>query len=148
MEEKKYTGPKAIGKWISILHRQFHMELNNRLKEYDINGSQYIYLVQLYKTDRVSQEYLANTLFIDKSATARAIRQLEANGYVTREQNKEDKRSYNVCLTPKSFELQPVLYQMLDEWTEILTESLDGEQYDYVYDLLQQMAEDVVRKRE
>jgi DNA-binding MarR family transcriptional regulator len=124
------------------------MDINRELKPYDLHSSQYIFLVQLYKKNHVSQDCLSKELMIDKSATARAIKQLESKGYVTREINPDDKRSYFVCLTEKSMNIKKDLRAILSAWNKKLTKSLGLRDYEMAYNLLEKMAVDVLDKKE
>ncbi|GAA0358928.1 MarR family winged helix-turn-helix transcriptional regulator [Bacillus horti] len=114
-------GRESIAKWISVLHRQFQVYLNRELKEYDIQSSEYIFLVNLYERDGVSQEKLSESLYIDKAATARAIQRLEKLEYVSRRRDEKDKRAYVVTLTEKGRDVQNVIKEKLGYWTKTLT---------------------------
>lgn len=148
MTENTQSHNKSIGKWISVIYRKFQIDINKTLKPYSLNSSQYIFLVQLYQADRVSQDYLAKKLHIDKSAVARAIQQLENNGYVTRTVNSEDRRSNIVSLTNKAVLIKEELKAILSGWNAKLTGSLSDKEYDLVYSLLEQMAADILRDEE
>jgi len=126
---------ESIAKWISVLHRQFQIYLNRELKDYDINSSEYIFLVNLYEEDGVSQEKLSASLFIDKAATARAIRRLEQLGYVNRKRDPNDSRSNLVTLTSKGMEMKKFIKSKLTYWTETISEGFTPEE-----------AEDLLRK--
>ncbi len=139
---------KSIGKWISVIYRKSQIEINKTLKPYGLISSHFIFLIQLYKGDRVSQDYLSKALYIDKSATARAIKQLEASGYVIRKVNAEDKRSNYVCLTEKALSMRDEFQTILFSWNERLTRGLNGEEYDFIYKLLRQMAGDILENGE
>lgn len=60
--------------YISVLYRQFQIYINNNTKDLQISASEYIFLMEMYKNDNMSQEQLSKNLIIDKSATARAIK--------------------------------------------------------------------------
>jgi DNA-binding MarR family transcriptional regulator len=126
---------ESIAKWISVLHRQFQIYLNRELKDYDINSSEYIFLVNLYEEDGVSQEKLSASLFIDKAATARAIHRLEQLGYVNRKRDPNDSRSNLVTLTSKGMEMKKFIKSKLTYWTETISEGFTPEE-----------AEDLLRK--
>lgn len=119
---------ESIAKWISVLHRQFQIYLNRELKDYDINSSEYIFLVNLYEEDGVSQEKLSASLYIDKAATARAIRRLEQLGYVNRKRDPNDSRSNLVTLTSKGMEMKKFIKSKLTYWTQTISEGLTPEE--------------------
>jgi DNA-binding MarR family transcriptional regulator len=115
---------ESIARWISVLHRQFQIYLNRELKGYDINSSEYIFLVNLYEKDGVSQEQLSTNLFINKAATARAIGRLEKLGYVKRTRDPKDSRAYLVTLTAKGLEMRNFIRSKLAYWTQTISSGL------------------------
>ncbi len=129
-----------LGKWISVLYRQFQVYINSELKTLNLNSSQYIFLLKLYKEDGVSQEELARQLFIDKGAAARAIKQLEENGYVTRKINAEDKRAYEIYLTVKAHDIEVDLKAILAKWNSIISAGRSEEEIGILINALQNMS--------
>jgi DNA-binding MarR family transcriptional regulator len=130
----------SIGKWISVLHRQFQIYLNRELKNHDINSSEYIFLVNLYEKDSVSQEKLSSNLFINKAATARAIGRLEELGYVQRTRDPFDSRAYLVTLTAKGLEMRSFIRTKLAYWTRTITAGLTAEETDDMIRKIKQMS--------
>lgn len=131
---------RSIGKWISIIHRQSQIYINNELRQYNINSSEYVYLVNLASNEGVNQKYLSDMFHIDEALTTRAIRSLEKKEYVVREKSLEDKRAYNIRLSEKGKEIQPILIDKLKNWTDILSKGMKGEQVDMIIDILKSMA--------
>ncbi|MFZ5969702.1 MAG: MarR family winged helix-turn-helix transcriptional regulator [Bacillota bacterium] len=130
---------KSIGKYISILYRQAQSYMASQMKAYNVGSGQYIFLLTLYERDGISQEELSNKLMIDKGTTARAIDKLEKGGYVIRETNPEDRRAYNIFITDKAREIQPVLYNILRSWTDILAADLSEEERETLYVIMRKM---------
>lgn len=141
MENKE---SRSIGRWISVIHRQFQIYINNQLKPYDLNSSEYPYLVNLATNEGVSQKYLSDILCVDEALTTRVIKSLEQKEYVIREKSLEDKRSYNIRLTEKGKKIQPIIMNKLKYWTEILSEDMSEEQVDFVIHTLNTMANKVI----
>ncbi|MGG3625115.1 MarR family transcriptional regulator [Bacillus gobiensis] len=127
---------ESIAKWISVLHRQFQIYLNRELKDYEINSSEYIFLVNLYAEDSISQERLSSNLYINKAATTRAISRLENMGYVQRTKDPSDSRAYLVTLTEKGLEMRKFIKAKLKNWTETISTGLTSEETD---DLIQKI---------
>jgi DNA-binding MarR family transcriptional regulator len=134
-----------VGKWVSVLYRQFQVYINAELKSFDLNSSQYIFLLILYRQDGVSQEELARRLFIDKGAAARAIKQLEQNGLLTRKVNALDKRAYEVYLTEKALKIRPLIEEILDRWNRILSQDRSEEENIIVIEALKDMSANALR---
>jgi DNA-binding MarR family transcriptional regulator len=130
----------SIGKWISVLHRQFQIYLNRELRNHDINSSEYIFLVNLYEKDSVSQEKLSSNLFVNKAATARAIGRLEELGYVHRTRDPIDSRAYLVTLTAKGLEMRSFIRTKLAYWTRTITAGLTADETDDIIRKIKQMS--------
>jgi DNA-binding MarR family transcriptional regulator len=130
----------SIGKWISVLHRQFQIYLNRELRNHDINSSEYIFLVNLYEKDSVSQEKLSSNLFVNKAATARAIGRLEELGYVHRTRDPIDSRAYLVTLTAKGLEMRSFIRTKLAYWTRTITAGLTADETDDIIRKVKQMS--------
>ncbi|CAG5082829.1 Transcriptional regulator, TrmB [Thermobacillus xylanilyticus] len=131
---------ESIGKWISVLHRQFQMYLNRELKPYGIRSSEYIYLVNLDEEDGVSQETLSRNLYINKAATARAISRLEKLGLVRRARDQNDARAYAVTLTPEGLKIRDVIQEKLRKWTRALEEGLTEDEYAFMMRTIKRMS--------
>lgn len=130
----------TAGRQISILYRQFQSFINCELKGTGINSSQYVFLLNIYKKEGVSQEELSTLLSIDKSATKRAIDNLEEGGFIRRERNEEDKRAYKIYLTEKAFQVKPKIYAALAKWNEIITKGLETDEVNTVLRTLKYMS--------
>ena len=133
-----------VGRWISVIYRQFQVYINNELKDFNINSSQYIFLVNLYIQDGINQEELASSLFIDKGATARAIKQLEDNGYIERKVNPQDKRAYKVYVTEKALSIKSDITEILDKWNETLSADLKEDEIKILIKSLKNMSSNVL----
>jgi len=140
MDESRGAHRESVAKWISVLHRQFQMYLNRELKAYGIRSSEYIYLVNLYEKDGVSQETLSRNLYINKAATARAISRLEKLGLVRRTRDAADARAYAVTLTPDGLKLRGVIHDKLQKWTRTLESGLTDEEYAFMLRTIKRMS--------
>lgn len=132
---------ESIARWISVLHRQFQIYLNRELKDYDINSSEYVFLVNLYEQDSVSQEQLSSNLFVNKAATARAISRLEKLGYVHRTRDPLDSRAYLVTLTAKGLEMRQFIKAKLAYWTQTISAGLTPEETEGMIRTIKRMSE-------
>ena len=111
--------------YISVLYRQFQIYINNNTKDLQISASEYIFLMEMYKNDNMSQEQLSKNLIIDKSATARAIKSLEEKEYIIRKKDDNDKRTNRIKLTKKGIEIKDRLSNLLEEWNNEITSDID-----------------------
>lgn len=136
---------KSIGKWISILHRQAQIYLNKELKPYDLNSSEYIYLVNLAENSGVNQKYLSDKIIIDDALTTRVMKSLESKGYIIRERSQIDKRSYTIRLTEKGVHIQPIILEKLNHWTTTISKNMNEVEIDFMIERLKEMSQNALR---
>jgi DNA-binding MarR family transcriptional regulator len=131
----------SIGKWISLLYRYGHIYVTKELEPYNIGKGQILFLLALYYKDGLPQEELAGFLNIDKGTTARAIGKLEKSGYVRKKPNQKDLRANQVFLTHQAKELEPHIYTILQDWTDILCAGMTEAEVGKAFSLLTKMAQ-------
>ncbi len=86
----------------SKIHRLSCVYLDRQLKSAGIRSGQFMYITLICESDGLSQENISSELKVDKSTVARAIKQLEDDGYITRMVSREDKRQYCIYATDKA----------------------------------------------
>jgi len=112
--------PREIFGPIVHIYRS-HMEyMAKELEAYRIGSGQYDFLMVLYHKDGISQENLARMLKVSKATSTRAIQNLEKEGYVYRQRDKDDLRAYKVYLTEKGKEMRGVIFEKLVSFIDIL----------------------------
>lgn len=117
-----------IGKAISYLYRYGQIYIGKKIEPYGIGSGQFPFLMRLYREDGINQESLSDYLKIDKGTTARAIQKLVDEGYVFRQRDEKDRRSYRVFLTEKGKKLEPDMKKIASEWGDILFSGFDDRQ--------------------
>ncbi|SET21731.1 MarR family winged helix-turn-helix transcriptional regulator [Paenibacillus sp. NFR01] len=104
-----------------------------------IGSSRYDLLYQLYTSDEVTQSNLQKAIHIDGAAITRHLKQLEAEGMVSRRRNPEDQRVTFVRLTDEG---RNTIISHNEERTGFLRQMLDGfsgEELDVLTDMLERM---------
>jgi DNA-binding MarR family transcriptional regulator len=109
-----------IGKYVWQICKFGQMYVERRLSCHGIGSGQHRILIGLYHKDGMSQEEISAFMETDKAATARALNRLEAQGYVRRTEDKNDRRKKIVLLTEKALAIQDELISVLDDWENIL----------------------------
>jgi len=132
-----------IGKVISFLDRYEQIYIGKKIKPYGIGSGQFPFLMRLYHGDGINQESLSDYLKIDKGTTARAVQKLVDEGYVFRQRDENDKRSYRVFLSEKGKKLEPIIKKIASEWEDILFSSFDDSQRREIMNSLGIMFENV-----
>ena len=132
---------ESLGKWVSIIHRYGRSFIDKEFVEFDIKGGYLQFIHALYRHDGLSQDELSEALSMDKTTTARAIKELVELGYVTKEHDSQDKRFYRLSLTTKGKDVVPKLERTLKRWTEVLGTGFTESESQLALDLLKKMAE-------
>ncbi len=134
-----------IGKLISFISRQNHWYIARRLEDLGIGSGQHPYLMTLYRKDGINQDELSRLVGLDKATTTRAVRKLVEGGYVVREQDPSDRRSYLVHLTNKGNEIKPMVRGTLKDLVSELSQGLSDEEVKILHGLLLKVAKNSSR---
>ena len=135
---------KSVGRLISCIHRNTHIYLHHELESYNLGSGQLHFLILLYNKDGVNQETLAETIKIDKTTCARAIRKLIDQGFVTRKKDPHDKRAYKIFLTKKAIDLKPTIKSILKNCTKELLNGFKKEEKKIIFDFLEQISKNAI----
>lgn len=137
---------QSIGRLIAILHRQSQIFTNKALKEFSLTSAEYPFLFALYHREGQTQEELSSYLAIDKAATTRVIKSLITKGFVTKEQDTQDKRCNRIFLTDKANQEREDIHRCVMQWNSYITEGLDEEAYQNTFAALQMMVDQIEKR--
>lgn len=129
---------------ITVVYRKSQPCLNNMLSKFNLATSEQPQFILLLRHDGATQEEMSSLLFVDKAATARAVKSLEEKGFVKRIQDKHDRRQNKVFLTDKGKEYGPMVKQELLNFNKLLTQGIDSKSLDIMYDALVALEENAV----
>ena len=129
-----------IGKYIGEIHRASGIYFTKKFSKFGIGAGQYLFLLNLYTHDGITQEELTDKVKLDKATTARAIKRLEDEGYVNRVKKENDRRAYNLKLTEKAEQIREEVYLIMDEWETEVRNCLTNEESQELMNLLNKLA--------
>ena len=129
-----------IGKYIGEIHRSSCMYFSKKFSKFAIGAGQYLFLLNLYKHDGITQEELTEKVKLDKATTARAIKKLEDEGYVKRVKKENDRRAYKLELTEKAEQIKEEVYLIMDEWESKVKNYLTNEESQQLMNLLNKLS--------
>jgi len=132
------SGPD-IGKLISAIHRKAHQIINLKLREYDIDVGQIFLLRFIHCHDGISQERVAQNLYLDKTTVSKNVKRLLHNGYLRRTVNKKDQREYQLFATAKAKKLSPEIDAILIDINKTLICNLSREEQNQLIHTLEKM---------
>ncbi|HKM23275.1 MAG TPA: MarR family transcriptional regulator [Erysipelothrix sp.] len=109
------------------LRMQMHGFIKAIAKKYDLRGQELIFLLAIdhYKDSTVG--YLSKKLNVQQANVSKMVKSLEEQGYITKELDPDDIRSFTLNMTPKSFELKKQIRQSFSAQYEEHKDEIDLE---------------------
>lgn len=143
IKDKEY-----FGRYISIIHRQANVFYSKEFNKFNIGAGQYMFMINLYKNDGISQEELSDLINIDKGTTAKAIKKLEEVGYIRRTKDLADKRINRIYLTEKALSIKDEFLDTLTKWENILTSDLTEDEITQGLKILNKLTKNITNTQE
>lgn len=123
------------------LIRRQNSFLSNALEGHDLRLPLVQYVRTIHRIPGTSQDFLAEFHSVDKSWVARIARELESLGYLLREEDENDRRSYRLYLTESGEALFWELEGFLHEWESIVSKEIATEDVQKITDIVRKMNE-------
>ena len=127
--------PKLMRR-INMISRISTIYYDDRLKDTELGACHHSYIITICKNPGISQDKLAQKLFINRSNVTRQISYLEEKGYVERKQSPTDKRVLLVYPTDKANEVLPFVREIVKDWNSYITEGFSEDELDCLGDML------------
>lgn len=122
--------------------------INENLHSLNLSSAEGNILLHLLTQGQViSQEQLVEQLDISKPAVSRALNSLETKGYVTRQQDPDDKRAHRVRLTGKALEIGPAVEQVYNHVYSLAMQGITQGEFEYFVKLFSRMSENFAREQ-
>ena len=134
-----------LGRNISIAYRLSNRFYDRVLSPYQIGCGQQFFLLRIYENQGISMYDLARMGRFDKGTVTRAVQKLEEQGYIRVETDKADKRLRRLYTTKKAVLIIEQLYDIRQEWNEILVNGLTPDECTEAESLLDKMAQNAWR---
>ena len=131
----------TFNRFISLIARCAQIYFDRKLVAMNIRAGQIRILRALDIKDGINQERIRSMFHLDKGTVAKTIKPLIREGYIRREINPDDKRSYQIFLTDKGRSVMPTIKQNVRCWTDALTAGFTDEEKRSINDLLSRMSE-------
>ncbi len=130
---------EPIGKYVAAIYRNMQSIINFKLADIDIKSGQQDFLFAISKNEGISQKELSTTLYVGKSTTAKAVKNLINSGYITREQDMADKRYNRLYLTEKGKAIAPRMSATFSEIMNIFARGLSDDEFEQTLILLKKI---------
>lgn len=125
---------------ITRISRYYYSYLNKALEPYGINSSQYLYIIIICKEAGIKQCDLPKRIGINKSNVSRCLDQLENDDFIYRVCDKQDKRSSNIFPTQKSYNIYPLIMDIIKKWDSYVTRLIPNSNIESLQNMLKIMA--------
>lgn len=118
-------GKHSAAQYIGQLHRNFKRYCDERLEPYGLTGGLYLYLLFVEYQPGCSLVQLRDFFNNDKAYVTRVVSKLCDLDYLSKEQRKEDARSYCLYLTEHGNEVLSVIRNVPGAWDQKLAAFLE-----------------------
>lgn len=120
--------------------------INENLSSLNLSSAEGNILLHLLTQGyEMGQEQLVEQLDISKPAVSRALDSLETKGFVTRQQDPQDRRVHRVRLTDQAREVGPAVEQAYNQLYAIALQGISQEELDYFVKLFGRMSKNFNR---
>lgn len=133
-----------IGRNMMISDKYFKLYLRDALAPYGLNATEGVVLLMMFHSavaQKNTQEDLIRRIHYDKGVMTRTMKELEQKGFVSREPNPTDSRSYLFSLTEAGAVLKEPLFDAVRRWNERLLAGIDERDLETVKNVLGKMAQ-------
>lgn len=139
---------KSITKHLIYAARQGQLCIGSRLEKYGITAAEEPFFMAIQKHDGATQEVLTSLVGVDKAATARAIASLERKGYLTRQQDRKDRRQNHIYAADKALEIGTEVQEELMRLNDEILNGISKEDQMVMYKALLKMEENLKNIKE
>ena len=94
---------------IGMIARALDSISNIEFKELSLTRGQYLYLVRVCENPGIIQEKIAELIKVDRTTAARAIKRLEEQGFIYRQEDASNKKIKRIYATEKGKNVYPII---------------------------------------
>lgn len=134
---------ESIGKLISILHRKSRVYFQRELDPLGIGSGEVKLFSYLAYRPGATQRELSDYFKLDKGTVSYLVKKMDTNGYVRKEPDLKDRRSYKLFLTKKAQQKEQEIQHVFRGWTKLLLKGFTGEERRLAFEVMDLMIENV-----
>lgn len=129
-----------IEEWLPFLlaksHQEAHSMMKDAVADFGLTPPQFATLAFLWKCDGFNQHELGCLMRVDRTTIGGIIDRLEKLGYIRREPDPQDRRSYVLFVTPRGKLVRDDILSSLETVGSIIDGRLTREEQQQLYVLL------------
>ena len=134
----------TLGRMNTAIYRNMQAQISGRLAGLDINSGQYDFFLVISRKEGISQKQLSEYLYIGKSTTAKAVKQLVARGYVEKQRDTQDRRVEHLYLTQRGRDVAPLVQEMFQENLDVAARGLSQREHQQLLELMERVLANLV----
>ena len=128
---------------IGMIARALDSIANIEFKEFDLTRGQYLYLIRICENPGISQEKLAEMIKVDRTTASRAIKKLEANGFIEKRIDSANRKIKRIFPTEKGNEISPNISRENEHSERVALQGLSEDESALLLGLLQKVRKNV-----
>lgn len=142
----RYRLHKSLGYQLTLTSRIQERRLDERLRTLGLTRTTWCVLLAVGNEALAMPSEIADFVGIDRTATSRALRQMETAGLIERQSGEDDRRTTRVALTPLGQERLTQGTPMAVENNRVMLDRLTPGEADQVMQLLDRLRGDDARR--
>lgn len=131
---------------LRINRQRLHFLQRTVLTPHGYVGVMHLIVLRAGRCPGVSQDGIANFFCLDKAGVARGARRLEEMGHLRRTQDPENRRQYQLFLTPAGEEMLEKIERAYDRFREKLADGISAEDWALLSSLLRRLEDNSCRE--
>lgn len=128
---------------IGMIARALDSIANIEFKEYDLTRGQYLYLIRICENPGIIQEKLAEMIKVDRTTASRAIKKLEANGFIEKRADAANRKIKRIFPTEKGKAISLNISRENEHSERVALQGLSEEEATVLSGLLQTVRKNV-----
>lgn len=128
---------------IGMIARALDSISNIEFKEYDLTKGQYSYLVRICEHPGIIQEKAAGMIKVDRTTAARAIKNLETNGFIEKKADIHNKKIKKLFPTEKAKNIYPFIIRENNYSNSVALEGFSDKEAETIFHLLQRVRKNI-----
>lgn len=134
---------KEILREVGMIARALDSISNIEFKKYDLTKGQYLYLVRICENPGIIQEKLAEMIKVDRTTAARAIKKLEINGFIEKNDDQYNQKIKKLFPTEKGKTVYPFIKRENDYSNMVALSGFSESEVETIFNLLQRVRKNV-----
>ena len=128
---------------IGMIARALDSIANIEFKESDLTRGQYMYPTRICENPGIIQEKLAEMIKVDRTTASRAIKKLEANGFIEKRADAANRKIKRIFPTEKGKAISPNISRENEHSERVALQGLSEEEATVLSGLLQTVRKNV-----